>query len=98
MNGHPDERRDSCNRHLLQPRAYLPGLGEIDSTPIIVRGEGVYIHNEDGNRLLDGTGGMRCMQTSQGRRGIADTVAEQIETRGSATDASALQSSFSEYL
>jgi len=77
--------RDTFNRHLLHPWAHLPALGEDDSTPVIVRGEGVYIHDEDGNRLLDGPGGMWCMQTGYGRREIADAVAGQIMQLGYST-------------
>ena len=77
--------RDTFNRHLLHPWAYLPALGDDDSTPVIVRGEGVYIYDEDGNRLLDGPGGMWCMQTGYGRREIADAVSEQIMQLGYST-------------
>ena len=77
--------RDTFNRHLLHPWADLPGLGEDDSTPVIVRGEGVYIYDDQGNRLLDGPGGMWCMQTGYGRREIADAVSEQIMQLGYST-------------
>jgi adenosylmethionine-8-amino-7-oxononanoate aminotransferase len=77
--------RDTFNRHLLHPWADLPTLGEDDSTPVVVRGEGVYIYDEEGNRLLDGPGGMWCMQTGYGRREIADAVSEQIMQLGYST-------------
>ena len=35
--------RDTFNRHLLHPWAFLPELAEDDTTPVIVRGDGVYI-------------------------------------------------------
>jgi adenosylmethionine-8-amino-7-oxononanoate aminotransferase len=77
--------REPFNRHLLHPWAFLPELGEDDTTPVIVRGEGVYIYDEDGNRLLDGPGGMWCMQTGYGRREIADAVSSQIMQLGYST-------------
>jgi adenosylmethionine-8-amino-7-oxononanoate aminotransferase len=77
--------RQQYNRHLLHPWADLPSLGEDDSTPLIVRGEGVYLYDDEGNRLLDGPGGMWCMQAGYGRREIADAVSAQIMELGYST-------------
>ena len=77
--------RRQFNRHSLHPWADLPALGEDESTPVIVRGEGVYITDEQGRRMIDGPAGMWCMQTGYGRREIADAVAEQIMQLGYAT-------------
>jgi len=52
---------------------------------VIVRGEGAYIYDAEGNRLLDGPAGMWCMQVGYGRREIADAVAEQMMTLSYAT-------------
>ena len=77
--------RDQYNQHLLHPWGDLSALGEDDSSSVIVKGDGVYIYDAEGNRLLDGPAGMWCMQTGYGRREIADAVAEQIMTLGYAT-------------
>ncbi len=77
--------RRKFNRHSLHPWADLPALGEDESTPVIVRGEGVYITDDQGRRMIDGPAGMWCMQTGYGRREIADAVAEQIMRLGYAT-------------
>ncbi|KZX60096.1 hypothetical protein A3709_12375 [Halioglobus sp. HI00S01] len=77
--------RDTFNQHLLHPWADLPNLGEDDSTPVIVRGEGVYIYDDNGQRMIDGPGGMWCMQTGYGRQEIADRVATQIVELGYST-------------
>lgn len=77
--------REQFNRHLLHPWADLPALGEDDSTPVIVRGEGIYIYDESGHRMIDGPAGMWCMQTGYGRREIADAVSEQIMSLGYST-------------
>lgn len=74
--------REQFNRHLVHPWADLPSLGEDETTPVVVRGEGVYIYDEDGHRMIDGPAGMWCMQTGYGRREIADAVAEQIMDLG----------------
>ena len=77
--------RDKYNRHLLHPWGDLSALGEDDASSVIVKGEGVYIYDAEGNRLLDGPAGMWCMQTGYGRREIADAVSEQIMTLSYAT-------------
>lgn len=73
---------DTFNDHILHPWADLPNLGEDDSTAVIVKGEGIYIYDEQGNKLIDGPAGMWCMQTGYGRREIADAVATQIMKLG----------------
>jgi putrescine---pyruvate transaminase len=77
--------RRKFNRHSLHPWADLPALGEDESTPVIVRGEGVYITDDQGRRMIDGPAGMWCMQTGYGRQEIADAVAGQIMRLGYAT-------------
>jgi adenosylmethionine-8-amino-7-oxononanoate aminotransferase len=83
-------RRDLYNQNLLHPWADLPTLGEDDSTSVIERGEGCYIYDEHGQKLLDGPAGMWCMQTGYGRREIADAVAEQIMELGYASSFSVI--------
>jgi adenosylmethionine-8-amino-7-oxononanoate aminotransferase len=77
--------RSIYNRHLLHPWADLPALGEDDSTPVIVSGEGIYIHDDQGRRMIDGPAGMWCMQTGYGRQEIADAVSAQIMELGYAS-------------
>ncbi|HIG68360.1 MAG TPA: aminotransferase [Porticoccaceae bacterium] len=77
--------RDKYNQHLLHPWGDLSALGEDDASSVIVKGEGVYIYDAEGNRLLDGPAGMWCMQTGYGRREIADAVSQQIMTLSYAT-------------
>ncbi len=45
---------------------------------IIERGEGVYLYDTDGNALIDGPGGMWCVNVGHGRREIADAAAAQM--------------------
>ncbi len=82
--------RDGFNRHLLHPWADLPNLGEDDATPVIVRGQGIYIEDDQGNRMIDGPGGMWCMQTGYGREEIASAVSRQIMELGYASAFSAI--------
>ncbi len=73
---------DKYNRHVLHPWANLPELGEDKSSSVIVKGKGIYIFDDKGNKLIDGPAGMWCMQTGYGRREIADAVAAQIMELG----------------
>ncbi len=44
---------------------------------IIKKADGVYFHDSDGNRLLDGPGGMWCVQIGYGREDMADAIRDQ---------------------
>ncbi|MEM7397341.1 MAG: aspartate aminotransferase family protein [Pseudomonadota bacterium] len=49
-----------------------------DQRRVITRGEGVWLWDSDGNRLLDGMSGLWCAQVGHGRREIADAVHAQM--------------------
>jgi adenosylmethionine-8-amino-7-oxononanoate aminotransferase len=84
------DHREIFNRNLLHPWTDLPALGEDDSTPVIVKGEGIYIYDDEGRRLIDGPAGMWCMQTGYARQEIADAVSAQIMELGYATSFSVI--------
>lgn len=46
---------------------------------IIVRGEGCYVWDSDGNRYLDGLSGLACVNIGYGRKEIAEVAARQME-------------------
>ena len=46
---------------------------------IIVKGQGIYIWDSEGKRLLDGMSGLWCMNVGYGRQSIADAVAAQMQ-------------------
>ena len=52
------------------PAAKLPGR-------IITSGEGVYITDRDGTRLLDAFAGLYCVNIGYGRREVSDAIADQ---------------------
>ncbi len=60
----------------IHPWEEIAKLGEQKRT-VITHGEGVYVTDSDGNRLLDGPAGMWCVNIGHGRREIADAIAEQ---------------------
>ncbi len=61
---------------------WMPFTGNRDfkSDPrVMVRGEGVYVWNQDGDRILDGSSGLFCCAAGHSRREIADAVFEQLK-------------------
>lgn len=67
---------DSAKRHLMQPWEFVDQLGD-EARPVMDSADGVYIYDGEGNRLIDGPGGMWCMQVGYRRREIADAIAQQ---------------------
>lgn len=65
-----------ATRHLVQPWEDLENLGR-EARQILTGAEGIYVHDAQGNRLIDGPAGMWCMQVGYGRREIAEAMAEQ---------------------
>jgi len=63
--------------HHLHPFAEQYGL-ERDKSRVIVKGEGVWLIDSDGNRILDGMAGLWCVQVGHGRQEIADAVHAQM--------------------
>jgi adenosylmethionine-8-amino-7-oxononanoate aminotransferase len=65
-------------QRLLHPMANLKAMRE---TPpdIIVRGEGSWIWDVDGHRLVDGVGGLWSANLGFGRREIRDAIVEQLD-------------------
>jgi adenosylmethionine-8-amino-7-oxononanoate aminotransferase len=60
----------------IHPWEEIAKLGEQKRT-VITGGDGVYVYDSDGNRLLDGPCGMWCVNIGHGRREMADAIAEQ---------------------
>ncbi len=48
----------------------------------LTRGEGIYVYDNAGNRLIDGPGGMWCVNVGHGKTEIAEAIAEQAMTLG----------------
>jgi putrescine aminotransferase len=69
------QRADAA--HYLHPFTDSKSLAK-KGTRVIVRGEGVYIYDVDGNRILDGMSGLWCVNIGYGRRELVDAAAEQM--------------------
>lgn len=61
----------------LHPWEDMDNLGDHQRT-VVTEGDGVYIRDSEGNRLLDGPGGMWCVNIGHRRREMADAIAEQV--------------------
>lgn len=63
--------------HHLHPFSDHESLNR-EKSRVIVRGEGVFLWDSDGNRILDGMAGLWCVNVGHGRHEIADAVHEQM--------------------
>lgn len=67
------------NRHFMHPFTDTRDLAEKGGARIITRAEGVYIHDSEGNRILDGMAGLWCVNLGYGRQELVDAAAEQMK-------------------
>ena len=63
--------------HHLHPFTDTKQLNR-EGTRVITRGEGVWLWDSDGNRILDGMAGLWCVQVGYGRRELATAAAAQM--------------------
>lgn len=71
-----DKARDHLWMHFTRHSVYHEGA----HVPVMVRGEGVYIWDDHGNRYLDGLAGLFVVQAGHGRKELAQAAAAQAET------------------
>jgi len=69
------QRADSA--HYLHPVTDHKALSAIGAR-VIVRGEGIYIWDSEGNKILDGMSGLWCVNVGYGRRELADAAHRQM--------------------
>jgi putrescine---pyruvate transaminase len=72
-----DWLKDSVGRYAFHPMAD-PKETVAHRPPIIVRGDGVYITDLDGRRMIDCQGGLWCVNAGYGRQEIIDAVTRQL--------------------
>ena len=79
MAGEHDLRRwqQQDAAHFLHPFTDSRLLGE-RGTRVITGGEGVYLHEADGQRLLDGMSGLWCVAVGYGRQELVDAASRQM--------------------
>src|SRR5690242_4827480 len=72
------ELKNENARYQLHPMAHA---GSVRQTPpdIIARGDGSFIWDIDGHRLVDAVGGLWCANLGFGRREIRDAIVAQLD-------------------
>jgi len=68
---------DRTDRHNLRPWQDVVAIGE-DEWTVLNSGAGVYVTDIDGNKMIDGPGGMWCVNVGHGRKEIIDAVVKQM--------------------
>lgn len=74
---HLQQLRQLDAAHHLHPFTHNSALAK-KGTRILTRGEGVYVHDQDGHKLLDAFAGLWCVNLGYGRRELADAAAAQM--------------------
>jgi hypothetical protein len=64
-------------RHHFHPNTDMAALN-LEGTRVIVRGEGVWLHDAAGRKILDGFSGLWNVAVGYGRREIADAAYKQM--------------------
>ena len=73
------ELQELDRRHYLHPFSDHKQIGE-RGTRIITRGEGVYIYDAQGNKILDGMSGLWCVNLGYGRKELIEAAYQQLKT------------------
>ncbi|WP_420547270.1 aminotransferase [Curvivirga sp.] len=61
----------------IHPWEMMDTVGDNKRT-VIAEGDGIYIYDSDNNKLMDGPGGMWCVNIGHRRQEMADAIAEQV--------------------
>ena len=69
------KKRDSA--HYLHPFTDTKELST-EGARVITRGQGVYIWDSEGNKILDGMSGLWCVNVGYGRQELVDAAAKQM--------------------
>lgn len=71
------QRQDAA--HYMHPFTDHKALGE-RGVRVMVRGDGIYLWDSEGQKILDGMSGLWCVNVGYGRTSIADAVYRQMQT------------------
>ena len=66
--------------HLIQSFANLDGLKQTNARTAIVSANGAYVTDSEGNELIDGIGGLWCVNVGHRRKEIIDAITKQLNT------------------
>jgi len=71
-----DDANDASRKHLIQPWPVADSIGD-EARSIIQSGDGIYIRNDQGERLIDGPAGMWCTNVGHRNQALADAMRDQ---------------------
>ena len=66
------------DNHLVHSFADLDALKQKGARTVIARAEGPYVYDADGNRFIDGIGGLWCVNVGHGRQDIIQAIAAHL--------------------
>jgi adenosylmethionine-8-amino-7-oxononanoate aminotransferase len=70
--------RQQSLEHLWIPTQSYADLAADDGLLVIRKGEGIYLHDDDGNEYIDGISGLFLVAVGHGREELADVAHEQM--------------------
>ena len=73
--------QELAKRHLWMHFTRMSAYDDAE-VPILVRGEGCYVYDENGKRYLDGLAALFCVNAGHGRTEIGEAMAEQVKELG----------------
>src|SRR5437660_271241 len=73
--------QDLAKRHLWMHFTRM-GAYEDQAIPVIARGEGCYVYDDDGKRYLDGLAALFCVNVGHGRAELGEAAARQAKELG----------------
>lgn len=80
MNKMTTEEILAKDEHLIQSFANLDALKQQGARTAIVAAKGAYVTDSEGNELIDGIGGLWCVNVGHGRPEIIDAITKQLQT------------------
>ena len=71
-----DTITNNIKKHLIQPWPYASSIGD-EYRDIVTNGDGIYIEDKNGNKLIDGPAGMWCSNIGHRNEEIAKVMYNQ---------------------
>jgi adenosylmethionine-8-amino-7-oxononanoate aminotransferase len=78
----PSRLQELARRHLWMHFTRMGAYDEHHEIPILVRGEGSYVWDEQGKRYLDGLSSLFCVNAGHGRAELGEAAAKQSQELG----------------
>ncbi|SNY94119.1 Adenosylmethionine-8-amino-7-oxononanoate aminotransferase [Cohaesibacter sp. ES.047] len=66
--------------HLIQSFADLNALKQDGARTVVTNADGAYVMDSEGNRLIDGIGGLWCVNVGHRRQEIIEAISKQLDT------------------